>query len=301
MYKFIFYLCFGITVLACDTTNNNNLDNMTDDININDITDIDNSCNTARSNQKLNTVISPPCNLSGKKIKHTVESGTGIFATSGEFTLSTSSEHSIYDISGDSLNIFDSSGTYTYTTNGNETTITLTDSIFSHLECVYNYTSADFTGFWSFLRPDGSPAKLSSNLPASGFLEFDFTTGLVDKGEIYGEQPFSGVPWTIQNIVITPDENGDFHGSFEWHWGLIRHVNIDWQITDHGNGTATILTLDKDGDGVPGIPLEFEDKNQPFLGFNISLDGLLTLTSGTYRCTATSDPESIQSGTFNEI
>ncbi|HFD32691.1 MAG TPA: hypothetical protein ENJ28_08320 [Gammaproteobacteria bacterium] len=279
----IFTVFTMLTITACSSNSGDN-NNSSSDIN----------------NDEINSV-SAPDSIAGKTLKHTIQSGSGIFAASGEYTAKISSTQPIYNIVGDSINVSDSSGTYVYSVNSNQGALVVVDSILSSVICLYNFSSAStsFSGLWRFLDENGEAnlKVLATGNPASGVISFDATSLTTDGGIISGDVNFSGIPWVARNFTITPNEKGSFDATFDWDWNNnTTAVNIVWSITDNGDGTASIVTLDGNGDGIPGIPID----NGLFAQTkaNMAFDGTLTFVSGTYLCTAASDPDASQSGNF---
>ncbi len=101
--------------------------------------------------------------------------------------------------------------------------------------------------------------------------QFNFSTGSVTFTYLSGA--FFGATWTVPGGTLTDNGDGTYTGDLSLDWGLSSiPVVVPWEITDLGNGTATVVTLDGDGDGVSGIPLT----GGPFAGSSLAIDGTLT-------------------------
>ena len=72
--------------------------------------------------------VSAPGNLAGKTYRVTVESGSGVFPSTGTFTIVFSSSQPWYTTQGDGVNSRDSWGMYTYSSSGASGTVEVDDS-----------------------------------------------------------------------------------------------------------------------------------------------------------------------------
>ena len=79
------------------------------------------------SNDGASTV-SAPGTLAGKTYRVTVESGSGVFASTGTFTVGFLSDQPIYTTQGDGVNAGDSFGFYIYSSSGDSGTVEVEDS-----------------------------------------------------------------------------------------------------------------------------------------------------------------------------
>ncbi len=82
--------------------------------------------------------VSAPGTLAGKAYRVTVESGSGVFATTGTFTVDFLSSQPFYTKQGDGVNTGDSWGMYIYSSSGASGTVEVDDSNASKL--VYSFT-----------------------------------------------------------------------------------------------------------------------------------------------------------------
>ncbi len=72
--------------------------------------------------------VSAPGTLAGKTYRVTVESGSGVFASTGTFTVGFLSDQPIYTTQGDGVNAGDSFGFYIYSSSGDSGTVEVEDS-----------------------------------------------------------------------------------------------------------------------------------------------------------------------------
>jgi hypothetical protein len=82
--------------------------------------------------------VSAPGTLSGKAYRVTAESGSGVFPSTGSFTVVFLSSQSWYTVKGDGVNFPDSWGMYSYSSSGASGTVKADDSIGS--EVVFSFT-----------------------------------------------------------------------------------------------------------------------------------------------------------------
>jgi len=101
--------------------------------------------------------------------------------------------------------------------------------------------------------------------------QFNFRTGSVSFTGLAGS--FFGLTWTIPGGGLMDNGDGTYTGALAFEWGADSiPVDVPWEITDLGNGTATVVTLDGDGDGNPGVPMA----GGPMPGTSVAIDGTLT-------------------------
>lgn len=94
---------------------------------------------SSSSGSSSSIIINAPASVAGKSYRMTISSGSGIFATTGryEVTLSTNT----YTIVGDGVNVPNSNGTYTYSASSNIGTASVSDSITSLSGLTFVFTS----------------------------------------------------------------------------------------------------------------------------------------------------------------
>ena len=125
--------------------------------------------------------------------------------------------------------------------------------------------SWDFEGQFSWFDQLGMEW---TSTPATG--SFDFDSGQVSMNA-YGI--FFGMEWMVGDGTVSDNGNGTYDGDLETLWGLtLYNLPFLWEITDHGDRTASLISLDIDGNGIPGMDLTEEPI--PLGGY--SLEGTLT-------------------------
>lgn len=123
----------------------------------------------------------------------------------------------------------------------------------------------DFVGTATFAGGGGGGGAY----PATG--TFDFGGASVSFNGI--TDTFFGVNWTVVGGTLTDNGDGSYTGDLTLDWGANSYpVVVPWEITDLGGGTASVVTLDRDGDGTPGVAMS----GGPFTGVNLAIDGTLT-------------------------
>ena len=88
------------------------------------------------------TSVSAPSTLSGKTYHGTVESGSGVFGSTGTFTIVFSSSQPTYTMQGDGVNIRDSGGIYIYSSSGDSGTLKIFDSGVSKVAFLFTFNTA---------------------------------------------------------------------------------------------------------------------------------------------------------------
>lgn len=104
--------------------------------------------------------VSAPTSAAGDTYAATIESGSGIFASTGTFTISFSDTDDSYTLDGDDANVVDSAGTFAYSATGADATLTLEDSAAGAVTYELEFTtetSGRFTGS-ADSDPDSSQA-----------------------------------------------------------------------------------------------------------------------------------------------
>jgi len=87
--------------------------------------------------------VSAPDTLAGKTYRVTVKSGSGVFATTGTFTVGFLSDQPIYTTQWDGVNFRDSWGMYIYSSSGDSGTVKVEDS--SGKNAIYSFTFSTAT------------------------------------------------------------------------------------------------------------------------------------------------------------
>lgn len=88
------------------------------------------------------STVTAPTSVEGKVYVATITSGTGVYATTGKYTLSFSNTQPIYFAVGDGITVASSSGTYTYTASGNSGTANFVDSLLGVGTLTFTFTTA---------------------------------------------------------------------------------------------------------------------------------------------------------------
>jgi len=86
--------------------------------------------------------VTAPTSIAGKLYKMTISSGSGLFATTGTYTVSFSSNQNIYTVTGDGVNVADSAGSYTYSASGSTGVVAIVDSLLGNGVVSFTFTSA---------------------------------------------------------------------------------------------------------------------------------------------------------------
>ena len=84
--------------------------------------------------------VSAPGTLAGKTYRITVESGSGVFASTGTFTVVFLSAQPIYTKQGDGVNSRDSWGMYIYSSSGDSGAVKVEDSSAPNTISIYSFT-----------------------------------------------------------------------------------------------------------------------------------------------------------------
>ena len=84
--------------------------------------------------------VSAPGTLAGKTYRVTVESGSGVFASTGTFTVGFLSDQPIYTTQWDGINFRDSWGMFIYSSSGDSGTVKVEDSSAPNTISIYSFT-----------------------------------------------------------------------------------------------------------------------------------------------------------------
>jgi hypothetical protein len=87
-------------------------------------------------------IVSAPVSFSGKTYNHTIQTGTGLFASTGSFALDISATTNTYLIIGDGVNVANSAGSFTYVSSGTLGILSVIDSALSNATCNYSFSSS---------------------------------------------------------------------------------------------------------------------------------------------------------------
>jgi hypothetical protein len=95
-------------------------------------------CGSDKSNDPN---VSAPTTISGKSIKGTITSGSGVFASSGRSMFVASGSDNKYKVLGDGINTINTKGTFSYSANNNKAIITFDDSVLGKGNFYFTFTS----------------------------------------------------------------------------------------------------------------------------------------------------------------
>ena len=75
----------------------------------------------------------------------------------------------------------------------------------------------------------------------------------------------------IHDVALS-QTGGTIHADGLWDWGvnINQPISWDWSITALPGGATSLVLLDTDGDGTPGIALT----SGPFPGFTMAIEGI---------------------------
>jgi hypothetical protein len=94
------------------------------------------------SNSNSNSSVPAPNSLAGKSYKMTIDNGSAPFASAGISMVVFSNTAMNYKVLGDGVNTFNSSGSYTYTTNGSQGNAAIVDNAISNGNFILTFTSS---------------------------------------------------------------------------------------------------------------------------------------------------------------
>jgi hypothetical protein len=89
-----------------------------------------------------NSSVPAPSSLAGKSYKMTIDNGSAPFASAGISMVVFSNTAMTYKVLGDGVNTFNSSGSYTYTTNGSQGNAAIVDNAISNGNFILTFTSS---------------------------------------------------------------------------------------------------------------------------------------------------------------
>ena len=121
-----------------------------------------NGCSDDSSNNNSNSSAPAPNSIAGKSYRITINSGTGLFASSGTTMVAFSSTGDTYKALGDGANSFNSSGSFTYTTDGNQGNVAIVDSALSNGRFILTYTSSTTGNYQALAESNPNSAQTGS-------------------------------------------------------------------------------------------------------------------------------------------
>jgi len=120
------------------------------------------SCSSSDSGGGGSSSVAAPSALTGKIYRMTITSGGGILAITGTYTVNFSSTQNTYIVTGDGVNVADSAGSYTYSTNGNIGLASVLDASFSTGSFAFSFTSATGGTFLATVTSDPNSSQTGS-------------------------------------------------------------------------------------------------------------------------------------------
>ena len=132
-------------------------------------------------------------------------------------------------------------------------------------------TTFDFTGTFQMRDPGGNLMQNDTTL--LGDMDMDMGTG-AGTANIATTMPFFGFIWTAHDITIqmTGPDTATANMLFDWSVNADIQVTVPMGVTMNGDGSIDFITLDGNGDGIPGLPMD----NGPFVSFNAAFLGTAT-------------------------
>lgn len=128
--------------------------------------------------------------------------------------------------------------------------------------------TVDMSGWWEFSGYMNTYDSLGSVSQVALIGDFDFDAGTV---RLQADTPFFGQFWD-GNGNLDDQSDGTYFSDQEAGWGATMYGwSILWEITQTGN-TAAVVTLDNDGDGIPGTAMIAG----PLPGYTHEVNGTLT-------------------------
>jgi hypothetical protein len=130
------------------------------------------------------------------------------------------------------------------------------------------------SGSWDFEGMVTAYDSAGNLLPDWAAMEgsFNFTTGYVNLYDPNIVCTFFGY-CPAMNGTVSDNGDGTYDSDMTVYWSFSSFpAPFLWDITDLGDGTATLFTLDGDDNGIPGTAMT----EAPFLGISLVLEGTLT-------------------------
>lgn len=106
----------------------------------------------------------------------------------------------------------------------------------------------DFTETEPYVQYDSTGIPMYAESPSILTGRFDFDDGTVNFDPVLLLGTYMYIDGTISD-----NSNGSYTGILIFSWSVnVYSGSILWDITDQGDSTVSVLTLDGDGDGIPG-------------------------------------------------
>jgi len=138
-------------------------------------------------------------------------------------------------------------------------------------------TTMEFSGgLFDIFDPSG--VSIGSANDVVGMMSIDTVTG-AGTASLSSVTPFFGQLWNAHDITVqmTGEDTMTVNMLFDWGTNIDIAVTVDMGVVFNADGTATFTTLDTDGDGIIGQPMD----NGPFVGFTAAFSGVATTVATT--------------------
>ena len=123
-------------------------------------------------------------------------------------------------------------------------------------------------GLFEMFDPTG--ANIGGSDDVVGTMAINMATGQ-GTASFSSDQQFFGQDWYAHDITIQMTGTDTMTVSMLFDWGTNTNISVkvDMGVAFNADGTATFTTLDTDGDGILGYPMD----NGPFVGFSAAFSG----------------------------
>jgi len=179
------------------------------------------------------------------------------------------------DTDGDTLTVTSASATNgTVTINADNTIEYIANQDFNGTDTI-TYAISDGVlnmafdgGLFQMFDPTGANIGGSDDL--AGTMAINLATGQ-GTASFSSDQLFFGQDWYAHDItlVMTGADTMTVDMLFDWGTNTNIAVKVDVSVVFNADGTASFTTLDTDGDGILGFPMD----NGPFVGFSAAFSG----------------------------
>ena len=182
------------------------------------------------------------------------------------------------DIDGDALSVASATATNgTVTINADGTLEYIGNQDFNGVDTItYVVSDGSVSEVMNLEFSDGLFAMLDSSgnilgdSQVTGSLSVNTETGQ-GSVDFTSDILFFGQPLVIHDssVQMTGDDTLTINMLFDWSGIHDIEITVDMQMTVNADGTATFVTLDTDGDGIAGYPID----EVPFVGFSATFSG----------------------------
>lgn len=132
--------------------------------------------------------------------------------------------------------------------------------------------TAGITGVWEFTGQMSMYDPVIGHVGSSGFsglLDFDGEGAPIIMNDL-----FFGESWSMHHINVTDNGDGTYDGNMLLDWDSQQNIPVQilWDISmiidEYDMGVLSVTTLDGNGDGLPGLPME----SGVFAGVSLAMD-----------------------------